>query len=146
MSVTAVCQAWYFLFLTIRLPPRSTRTDTLFPYTTLFRSSPHNRQEQWLHSRASRHGSAWPLREMRLRQAITLTGSTLVPKIATLPGGMPEMPTLINPLLTQVITHADLRLFQPHPLPQLADELLPVELSAVVVKGGHRGTCPCRVI
>src|SRR3546814_2010204 len=23
----------------IRLPPRSTRTDTLFPYTTLFRSS-----------------------------------------------------------------------------------------------------------
>src|SRR3546814_1396977 len=25
-------------FLTIRRPPRSTRTDTLFPYTTLFRS------------------------------------------------------------------------------------------------------------
>src|SRR3546814_14252429 len=29
----------YFLFvLMIRRPPRSTRTDTLFPYTTLFRS------------------------------------------------------------------------------------------------------------
>src|SRR3546814_9862035 len=27
-----------FFFLRIRLPPRSTRTDTLFPYTTLFRS------------------------------------------------------------------------------------------------------------
>src|SRR3546814_15203704 len=27
-----------FLFLTIRRPPRSTRTDTLVPYTTLFRS------------------------------------------------------------------------------------------------------------
>src|SRR3546814_17363163 len=27
-----------FLFLLIRRPPRSTRTDTLFPYTTLFRS------------------------------------------------------------------------------------------------------------
>src|SRR3546814_3934789 len=27
-------------FLMIRRPPRSTRTDTLFPYTTLFRSSP----------------------------------------------------------------------------------------------------------
>src|SRR3546814_19353921 len=26
-------------FLMIRRPPRSTRTDTLFPYTTLFRSS-----------------------------------------------------------------------------------------------------------
>src|SRR3546814_8033920 len=29
----------YFYFLMIRRPPRSTRTDTLFPYTTLFRSS-----------------------------------------------------------------------------------------------------------
>src|SRR3546814_15358194 len=27
-----------FCFLRIRRPPRSTRTDTLFPYTTLFRS------------------------------------------------------------------------------------------------------------
>src|SRR3546814_14507701 len=31
--------ALYF-FLMIRRPPRSTRTDTLFPYTTLFRSPP----------------------------------------------------------------------------------------------------------
>src|SRR3546814_15939583 len=31
---------WFvlFFFLMIRRPPRSTRTDTLFPYTTLFRS------------------------------------------------------------------------------------------------------------
>src|SRR3546814_4750581 len=29
----------FVFFLMIRLPPRSTRTDTLFPYTTLFRSS-----------------------------------------------------------------------------------------------------------
>src|SRR3546814_15885346 len=27
-----------FFYLMIRRPPRSTRTDTLFPYTTLFRS------------------------------------------------------------------------------------------------------------
>src|SRR3546814_16592120 len=27
-----------FVFVMIRRPPRSTRTDTLFPYTTLFRS------------------------------------------------------------------------------------------------------------
>src|SRR3546814_17765685 len=27
-----------FFFLMMRRPPRSTRTDTLFPYTTLFRS------------------------------------------------------------------------------------------------------------
>src|SRR3546814_8608470 len=29
---------YLFFFLMIRRPPRSTRTDTLFPYTTLFRS------------------------------------------------------------------------------------------------------------
>src|SRR3546814_20624331 len=29
-----------FFFLMIRRPPRSTRTDTLFPYTALFRSVP----------------------------------------------------------------------------------------------------------
>src|SRR3546814_981320 len=28
----------FFFFLMIRRPPRATRTDTLFPYTTLFRS------------------------------------------------------------------------------------------------------------
>src|SRR3546814_7064004 len=30
---------YIFFFLMIRRPPRSTRTDTLFPYTTLFRST-----------------------------------------------------------------------------------------------------------
>src|SRR3546814_13068985 len=29
----------FVFFLMIRRPPRSTRTDTLFPYTTLFRSA-----------------------------------------------------------------------------------------------------------
>src|SRR3546814_20599645 len=32
------CGMLFFFFLMIRRPPRSTRTDTLFPYTTLFRS------------------------------------------------------------------------------------------------------------
>src|SRR3546814_15291496 len=34
---THLCLSLFF-FLMIRRPPRSTRTDTLFPYTTLFRS------------------------------------------------------------------------------------------------------------
>src|SRR3546814_1478438 len=34
----------FFFFLMIRRPPRSTRTDTLFPYTTLFRSPPRHHQ------------------------------------------------------------------------------------------------------
>src|SRR3546814_15063921 len=43
-SVRCVClhqrdyYVMFFFFLMIRRPPRSTRTDTLFPYTTLFRS------------------------------------------------------------------------------------------------------------
>src|SRR3546814_14579476 len=40
-----------FLFLMIRRPPRSTRTDTLFPYTTLFRSDPIRHPGTQLRSR-----------------------------------------------------------------------------------------------
>src|SRR3546814_8175056 len=40
----------------IRRPPRSTRTDTLFPYTTLFRSTPHRPRLEAPHDRyRSRH-------------------------------------------------------------------------------------------
>src|SRR3546814_15548360 len=46
--ITIVC----FFFLMIRRPPRSTRTDTLFPYTTLFRSRPGN-------PRHHRHGASY---------------------------------------------------------------------------------------
>src|SRR3546814_13857426 len=35
--MTSLCLSYIF-FLMIRRPPRATRTDTLFPYTTLFRS------------------------------------------------------------------------------------------------------------
>src|SRR3546814_15999877 len=35
-----------FFFLMIRRPPRSTRTDTIFPYTTLFRSGKLERAEE----------------------------------------------------------------------------------------------------
>src|SRR3546814_8053035 len=40
----AVCLCFFFLM--IRRPPISTRTDTLFPYTTLFRS--HHRPDRLL--------------------------------------------------------------------------------------------------
>src|SRR3546814_17782905 len=36
---TSLVRFFFLFFLMIRRPPRSTRTDTLFPYTTLFRSS-----------------------------------------------------------------------------------------------------------
>src|SRR3546814_16314122 len=48
----------------IRRPPRSTRTDTLFPYTTLFRSKAPTSviaevQQSWKDS-PERRGDTWP--------------------------------------------------------------------------------------
>src|SRR3546814_4876634 len=47
---------FFFFFLMIRRPPRSTRTDTLFPYTTLFRSQcpPPRHRRQMKHPRLRR--------------------------------------------------------------------------------------------
>src|SRR3546814_7941199 len=42
----------------IRRPPRSTRTDTLFPYTTLFRSVRHARRRNACGQAAPRHAHA----------------------------------------------------------------------------------------
>src|SRR3546814_15341033 len=46
----------FVFFLMLRRPPRSTRTDTLFPYTTLFRSP------AWP---ASRSATGWPMPHRR---------------------------------------------------------------------------------
>src|SRR3546814_9806813 len=52
------CWSWCMFFLMIRRPPRSTRTDTLFPYTTLFRSHARHRfveqQQLWTGCEAHR--------------------------------------------------------------------------------------------
>src|SRR3546814_9393148 len=47
--IVLVCCVFFFFCLMIRRPPRSTRTDTLFPYTTLFRSVlfPLGPRTQW---------------------------------------------------------------------------------------------------
>src|SRR3546814_15645692 len=53
MSVCSCTSTCCFFFLIIRRPPRSTRTDTLFPYTTLFRSQGgkhENGRRTWGHS------------------------------------------------------------------------------------------------
>src|SRR3546814_13646968 len=43
-----ISSIFFFCFLMIRRPPRSTRTDTLFPYTTLFRSTLQQRLDDCL--------------------------------------------------------------------------------------------------
>src|SRR3546814_12465233 len=60
----------FFFFLMIRRPPRSTRTDTLFPYTTLFRSRVHGYGPA---HRGSRNCSAIsPPRQYPLRMAMVM--------------------------------------------------------------------------
>src|SRR3546814_13051817 len=55
----------FFFFLMIRRPPRSTRTDTLFPYTTLFRSlDPRARRHPALEADAVANGFADRLAQM----------------------------------------------------------------------------------
>src|SRR3546814_9734389 len=44
----------------IRRPPRSTRTDTLFPYTTLFRSEDEELCQEALQTDRHWHGQACP--------------------------------------------------------------------------------------
>src|SRR3546814_13376861 len=61
-----------FFFLMIRRPPRSTRTDTLFPYTTLFRSRLHGNLLAGDH--ADETGKARLAAALR-RQAATPVGS-----------------------------------------------------------------------
>src|SRR3546814_8737664 len=68
MSFTSLHGLWVvsflllFFFLMIRRPPRSTRTDTLFPYTTLFRSQ-------------SRAPMGWPEDQARLRHQGQIRGN-----------------------------------------------------------------------
>src|SRR3546814_2635237 len=45
----------FVVFLMIRRPPRSTRTDTLFPYTTLFRSHDRVKRARLLQDGGVRH-------------------------------------------------------------------------------------------
>src|SRR3546814_16943014 len=45
----------FFFFLMRLRPPRSTRTDTLFPYTTLFQSAPARRADREGSAAASLH-------------------------------------------------------------------------------------------
>src|SRR3546814_6408868 len=69
-----------FVFLIIRRPPRSTRTDTLFPYTSLFRSQLDR----------------GPVRHERLRRA----------GVAVLPGqGVDVLGGLLEPLVLLQAAH-----------------------------------------
>src|SRR3546814_15194216 len=69
MDCICLCVLYCFFFLMIRRPPIFTRTDTLFPYTTLFRSACHARATPWLAEEAGRqrYSGNRPLRHHRAR-------------------------------------------------------------------------------
>src|SRR3546814_3466283 len=67
--------------LMIRRPPRSTRTDTLFPYTTLFRSAPSA-----LSTSASKLASLTCLIRSLLMEISGVVSKKTWPIIAALPG------------------------------------------------------------
>src|SRR3546814_1008548 len=70
-SIVCFCMLCFF-FLMIRRPPRSTRTDTLFPYTTLFRSLVRE-----IFMRYAEHGSAARLvRELQVEGHTTKSWET----------------------------------------------------------------------
>src|SRR3546814_6912771 len=69
-----------FFFLMIRRPPRSTRTDTLFPYTTLFRSCGQQRGSEVRGAGSSyRQDSGFPVARPATRLADQAVGVHLRP-------------------------------------------------------------------
>src|SRR3546814_12482132 len=69
----------FFFFLMIRRPPISTRTDTLFPYTTLFRSLQLQRRpvHDALKGRFGLLGNAFPNGWRNRRRRAALAGLSL---------------------------------------------------------------------
>src|SRR3546814_12299743 len=68
-----MCNLFSFsFFLMIRRPPRSTRTDTLFPYTTLFRSTDADHELLTLVTQAVATEFPATMQDFALSQAIDI--------------------------------------------------------------------------
>src|SRR3546814_14112113 len=96
-----MCCCCVFFFLMIRRPPRSTRTDTLFPYTTLFRSGAVARRARTNRLRSARQDQIQDRRRAVRRRTRCVSGDVLSPR-PLLPGagahacarhGRPQRPT-----------------------------------------------------
>src|SRR3546814_76764 len=83
----------------IRRPPRSTRTDTLFPYTTLFRSDAAQRHPARSHDNACLGGSL----RRRLDQIGNAIGQLRAVLLPMLNAGEVERELLLLPLRIRVV-------------------------------------------
>src|SRR3546814_15660982 len=103
-SVAVICHGFTYVcvfFLMIRRPPRSTRTDTLFPYTTLFRSRyTPLRGALGMNGGESRNPSIAVHPECRTRQrAVYRGGSAVVSRQPQVFGSVtPRWPWYLPPL------------------------------------------------
>src|SRR3546814_2053673 len=72
----------------IRRPPRSTRTDTLFPYTTLFRSAGAMQRTHIIHLRFPHHTQAPKAAHHRTKPALQHTVARRLWRMATRDSGL----------------------------------------------------------
>src|SRR3546814_16586871 len=103
----------------IRQPPRATRTDTLFPYTTLFRSV-----RQLPEPKCSCHASI-----SIVRCAMTLA---IMPLIARAKAARPRKRDGIEPCLERPTTFVDLNMWR-------LVQFMALELAAIHVTAQDRG-------
>src|SRR3546814_585951 len=92
----------------IRRPPRSTRTDTLFPYTTLFRSAPSAgipSARLWPGIFSGRRGP--PADPATLISPLKEAGMTDRRKIALLPRPPYDRPALAYDMKASTVFHDD---------------------------------------
>src|SRR3546814_19501079 len=90
--VSSVGLCYVVCFLMIRRPPRSTRTDTLFPYTTLFRSG----ETPLVKSRAESNSSLFRVHLHVSEQLIVVSGDDHVGGLNGAGEGLDRKSTRLN--------------------------------------------------
>src|SRR3546814_13993858 len=104
----------------LRRPPRSTRTDTLFPYTTLFRSD-EDRGAAYHPRHDRRHLGADFLGKLRTMLALEFDLQALRRGLGIVPHGELEAPSVGREILG-IVDHGD-QVGQPSRLRGLAEVL-----------------------
>src|SRR3546814_11465094 len=114
-----------FFCLMIRRPPRSTRTDTLFPYTTLFRSRISRMaivQEHKMILKALEKGVS----EERLARALNVNISSLRNQRRLLDGICEEVAKLLQDRMVPLHTFSELRKLRPRRPIAVAEHTIPM--------------------
>src|SRR3546814_1536427 len=118
----------------IRRPPRSTLTDTLFPYTTLFRST--NRRDGVDHFANQRFGRAGTGRDAQRRNTVEPRRVDVASALHKMRGGAEPLGDLDKPQAVRAVGRAD----HDHAVALAGDRLHRV----LTVRGGIADVLPAR--